>query len=127
MSPNLFTHSRRRVAFCALALCIVGLAIAPVANAATAAAVDQYIPEPPGVSQGSGGGGGSNGGGANGLPGSVGTEAQPGGGGTLPFTGYPLTTLSMIVLALVAAGISVRLGMAGYERLRKANSAQPSA
>jgi uncharacterized protein (DUF2235 family) len=51
--------------------------------------------------------------------GASGTEAtNAGSGGSLPFTGYPMTTLAWIVLGLVLGGIALRLGVDGYRRMR---------
>jgi hypothetical protein len=89
------------------------LVVAPHANAQ--AGVDQYVPSPtpPGIG---GGTQGAVGGGApldadGGAGGSVAAETGSGsaGGGELPFTGYPLTPLLAIVIALLVAGLLLRL------------------
>lgn len=115
---------------------VAGLAIPVAATAQSPPAVNQYqSPFNPGAvgGGGSGGGGGGQdgqgvagqgaGGGGDGT-GAIGAAGdagvvQPGGsGGSLPFTGYPLTTLIWIVLALLAAGLCIRLGSALAQRLR---------
>jgi hypothetical protein len=125
-------------------LVAAALTAAPLASAQSPA-VDQYQPQSPGggfqppSSPGGGGtdqgGGGAFGGdqgsagvsggenlGAGQPPGAVATEVQSG-GGSLPFTGgYPATSLVLIVLALIAAGIGVRAVAAGYQRLRGTGS-----
>ncbi len=120
------------------AMLVVGLAAAPAAHAQLPVMAE----EPPGTTPGSGpaggvaGVGGSGGSGGNfgqgvagtnagetagaGGRGSAGTVAQnASGGGTLPFTGYPLTTLIWIVLALITLGFCVRIGTAGFRTVRR--------
>lgn len=45
------------------------------------------------------------------------------GDGTLPFTGYPLTSLLLLFLALLAAGVMIRAGVAARERLGRSPNA----
>jgi hypothetical protein len=79
------------------------------------------------------GGGGSNpfGGGNQGVAGeqahggTAGSEAQEGGGGTLPFTGYPMTPLIWIVLVLVTVGLCVRIAWSVRQRLGSSESRTP--
>jgi hypothetical protein len=90
---------------------------APLASAAPAAA-DQYAPGPTQqiIGPASAGNGPSAG-----APGSGPVFSEPGeaGGGELPFTGYPLTPLILIVLALLAAGLIARAMSASAERRRE--------
>ncbi len=121
-----------------LAAVLLTVALVPAARAATPAAQDEYNPYQPyqpyqpynpntpggttnqqqvaaGTGSGGSGGQGQN---ANAEPpGAAGTEAQAGSGGTLPFTGYPMTTLVWVMLGLIAGGIVLRLGLATAKRL----------
>jgi hypothetical protein len=86
------------------------LVAAPVAGAQTAG-VDQYQPGGGGQGedqQGQGGGGGDQAptAGGGGIPSTSGAESDA---GELPFTGYPLTGLLVLVGILVAAGLTFRL------------------
>ena len=91
------------------------LSQAPLASAAPAAA-DQYAPSP--TQQIIGPASAGNGPGA---PGSGPVFSEPGeaGGGELPFTGYPLTPLILIVLALLAAGLIARAMSVSADRRRE--------
>ena len=113
----------------------------PSSAFAQSAAADQYVPNPPGGGQEpTGGGGGQNptggGGGQNPAGGGGGEEAAGGGGdlspsagtgesdaGELPFTGYPLTALLLVMIFLVVAGLVIRFGPSGLDRLRGAGGA----
>jgi hypothetical protein len=133
--------SRRFLAFSSrffgfsLALATLALATAPVALSATPAAIDEYQgQQPPPVGGGQGGQGGVGGqggaggqqgvagteahGGTAGAGGTAGSQAQEGGGGSLPFTGYPMTTLVWVVLVAMGAAILIRLGAAAYLWIR---------
>ena len=115
---------------------MVGIVLAvPAANAQDLAAADQYTPSGGGGGgQNPAGGGGGNHGGAGGAQnptGGGGAENPAGGGGavspagdgggeptatvaekgggSLPFTGYPLTPLLWIIIGLVVVGIGFRL------------------
>ncbi len=123
------THSfKLRPAAIALAvigaLALAGMLLAASASSplaakahAQAAACPQYNPncgghKPPG---GPGGNQGNQGGGA--LP-SGGAAGPVGGqGGELPFTGYPLTPLILLLLILLAAGLGLRAYVALRDRL----------
>jgi hypothetical protein len=128
-----------RVAAFAAVLTALALSAPALAQGATAAAIEEAGTPPPtagGLAQGTaeGGGGvlgqqaqsghkGSNSSGtpvrgALGAGGAAGTEAQSGDQGSLPFTGYPMTTLAWIVLGLLTAGLCMRLGLFAYQRLR---------
>jgi hypothetical protein len=101
-----------------LAVAMIGmLALAPTAGAQSAAA-DQYIELGPlgifvegnvGIQPAAGAGNEGNG-----------AEGANAGGGTLPFTGYPLTTLILILLAMIATGVAIRLGLSAKDRLAMA-------
>lgn len=91
---------------------------APVATAQQVAGSDQY----------QGGAGPTGGAGQDGPDG--GTEAggpsatvAESGGGSLPFTGYPITPLVLLVIALVAVGLALRLGSKARDRFRAAQPA----
>lgn len=45
--------------------------------------------------------------------------AEASAGSSLPFTGYPLDQLSLIVLALLVAGALLRLGLAAHDRRQR--------
>src|SRR5688572_9182974 len=107
---------------------LVALFVAPHANGQ--AALRQYIqppvPQPP---IGGGGAAGETGGGKDrssnaGNTGAAGVGAVAGetgsgsGGGTLPFTGYPVTPLVLIALALLCAGLVVRWATRVARRMR---------
>jgi hypothetical protein len=100
-----------------------------LAQAAAPAAVSEYVAQQPsaGGVAGTGGSGGSNNGqaveGASGNEGASGTVAQTGSGGSLPFTGYPMTSIVWIALALLLSGVAVRLGLAGFRRYSAAAQA----
>lgn len=117
---------RRGVVLLAGAVLAFAVVSVPLAAAQAPAGVDQYQPLPPGGDEGpiSGGGPGGDegpiGGGDEGPAGDGGEEGVPGGaaapsgevadggGGELPFTGYPLTTLVLIILALLLLGLLFR-------------------
>ena len=64
-------------------------------------------------------GGGGDAGSPGGIPGSAGSGADLAGGtsGALPFTGYPLTPLVLILLLLLIAALTVRAGLAIRDRI----------
>lgn len=62
---------------------------------------------------------GPGGGGGAGPAGPTGDAGD--GDGELPFTGYPLTSLLLLLLALLAAGLAVRSYLAARNRLRSGN------
>jgi hypothetical protein len=101
---------RPAVFLSAIALIAGGIVVAPTAASAQGGAADQYG----GV--GPAGGSGQDDGGQGSLPtgGAGGTEAGTGetGGGSLPFTGYPLTPLAALFLLLLAAGVIIRVASA---------------
>ena len=123
-----------------LGLILVGAAIpiaislgaaAPVAGAQAPAVCDEYAIGFCGGSSGGGSGhiaGTSNGGASQGVPGGGGGATASAGGNagandgaeaaTLPFTGYPVTPLVVLLLILLAAGILVRSYVAVRHRLR---------
>jgi hypothetical protein len=99
-----------------LALLGAMLVAAPVVTAQTGAG-DQYNPGGTGPTNGTGNGPGEGAG-----PTANQFQASPAGtgesgGGELPFTGYPLTPLVWIILALIAAGLTFRLVSEARERL----------
>ena len=120
----------------AAVLFVAALITAPAAVGATGdpapAGVDETQPQQPTAGGGVAGtlgataNGGNEGqgvsgvsaGGGSGLPGAAGTAARSDSGGTLPFTGYPMTYLAWTVLGLVAASLAVRVGLGIYQRSR---------
>jgi hypothetical protein len=117
-----------RKAAIAAAIVAAMLIAAPAANAQSAA--DQYsptvagatsnspVPDPQGVIASGSKGNGSGNGGETSSGGSVAGEATGGGGGKLPFTGYPLTTIVWIALLLLLAGLAVRVAVPRLDRRR---------
>lgn len=107
----------------ALLACVAVLGILVVAPAAHGQAVDQYsalsAPSPvidqAGVIASGGTGGQGDVGGAT-TGGSAADEAGEGAGGKLPFTGYPLTPLLLLIAILLAAGIALRLAAPALDR-----------
>ncbi|MGH2950967.1 MAG: hypothetical protein ACRDKX_02850 [Solirubrobacterales bacterium] len=61
------------------------------------------------------------------FPGDGGPSAGPGAGagGALPFTGYPLTPLLLLLLILLAAGLLIRGYLAARERWRLRQAGAP--
>ncbi|MGH2954141.1 MAG: hypothetical protein ACRDK9_08995 [Solirubrobacterales bacterium] len=140
-----------RIGFLALAGAAVALALgAALADSAAAqqpAICDQYPQLPQcGGSEGAGGGGGGDegnpldqgqspasdegaGAGPGAFPGAGGPTAGAGGGtgGELPFTGYPLTPLLLILLILLAAGLMIRTYLGARDRWRLRHHDPPSA
>ena len=128
--------------------------VADSASAQQPAICDQYPQLPQCDDQGGGGGGGGDGGGGVAgesdsssdddqgstgdettgtspgvFPGSGGGPTAGAGGGTggeLPFTGYPLTPLLLILLLLLAAGLVIRAYVAARERWRLRHQGAPS-
>jgi hypothetical protein len=134
------THrdSTNRHLLIALAALLLTLAATFAFSAATADRASAQVPaicdEYPGLPQceqgsgGGGGGGGANptsGAGQNGIPGGGGATADDT-GGTLPFTGYPLTPLLLLLLVLLAAGLTIRAYLAIRDRLRARDSGTPT-
>jgi hypothetical protein len=120
-----------------MAVCLVGTLFA-APSASGQAAVDEYVPSltptpPTGGVQGATGGGsggsktkGTKTQGTKGTGGNGSVAAQVGagssGGGTLPFTGYPITPFVWIALAALVAGALLRVAVAVLKR-RGAQSA----
>jgi hypothetical protein len=121
----------RRMIVVATLCALVALAIAAVA-ADRASAEPAICSEYPGLSQceqpttgGGDTGGGVNpadgGGAVSPIPGAGGPSAAGGGArGALPFTGYPLTPVILLLLALLVAGLAIR----GYVALRERTQAR---
>jgi hypothetical protein len=90
-------------------------------------ASDQYEPNPPpppNVLPESGGGNNGNPNGDLGPDGNAGNGDDNGdGNGNLPFTGYPVTTLILLMLALVLVGTALRAGALAFKRARETPSA----
>jgi len=115
---------RNRLFAVLAALALVGamLVAAPVVNAQTGAG-DQYNPGGNGPDNGTGQGPGEGAG-----PTANEFQASPAGtgesgGGELPFTGYPLTPLVWVIIALVLAGLAARLASEARQRLQARASA----
>ncbi len=119
---------------------MVGIVVAPAVAGAQTAATDQYTPGGGGGGQNPDDGGGNNPGGGGGdenpadggggNPDGAENPAAGGGGGgptaegsagNLPFTGYPMTTLLWIVLALVVASGLLRAA-SGRSTRHRANA-----
>lgn len=117
---------RNRLFVLPATLALVGamLVAAPVASAQNAGA-DQYNPGGTGPAGGTGQGPGpGEGAGPTGgelVAPSAGTGEV--GGGELPFTGYPLTPLVLVVIILIAIGLAFRLVQEARQRLGAADSA----
>jgi hypothetical protein len=100
---------------------LAALVVAP--HASGQAAINQYAPPevPGGGTAGQVGGGGTqNADGTDGAGiGAVAGETGSGsGGGSLPFTGYPVTAIVLIALALLCAGVLVRWAVPAIRRMR---------
>jgi hypothetical protein len=103
-----------------LVIGLVGILIA-APSASGQAAIDQYVPQgnPAGGPGGTPNGqSGSLGPGGAGLSNQVVAEPKRGssGGGTLPFTGYPVTPFIWVIVAALIAGALVRLAAPVLER-----------
>lgn len=129
-----FTLSSRRLAIlAALAVAFFAALAASSVGTQTASAGQPPIcseyPDLPQCEEG-GGNGGENPnppqeepddeGGAGGGPGAGPTGDA--GGGELPFTGYPLTSLMLLLLILLATGLAIRSYLAVRDRLRSGHS-----
>jgi hypothetical protein len=127
----------RTKGFLLIALALLTLAAALAFGAATAdRASAQFQPDIcsqyPGVPQcqeSAGGGGGSGpGGGSAAIPGGgeSGSASNVGTKGTLPFTGYPINALILLLLVLLASGLTIRAYVAIRDRLRARDSGAPT-
>lgn len=97
--------------------CILALALALLAAPANAQGICDQYPNSPGCGQGPGGGGGNNdpdndGDGDEDL---VPSANLGDGDGNLPFTGYPVTPLVLLLVALLVTGVVAR----GYVAVRE--------
>lgn len=105
--------ARHKSASILLAAClVVGMLVLPAAASAQSSGTTQYTPDIGTAGATATGGTGKNSpnsgtAGAN-AAGGVAGQAQSG-GGTLPFTGYPLTLLVALVAILLAAGLALRV------------------
>ena len=111
MSPTDRIVPHPRLALLALGAVAAGLlllgpgASVPAAHAQSAACPQyQTCPNPPGGGNVPTGGGGE-------------TNPSAGQGGQLPFTGYPVTPLILLLAALLAAGAMIRAYIAARDRL----------
>jgi hypothetical protein len=99
---------------------LVALVLAIAAAPASAQGICDQYPNSPGCGQGPGGGGGNNNDDENGNDENVSPTANLGDGdGNLPFTGYPVTPLVLLLLALLATGLATR----GYAAVRERRTA----
>lgn len=107
------------VAALGLFAALVIAAVAPsLAEAGTPAICDDY-PDLPICDEGpGGGGGGDDDGGPGGDDGGAGPTAggDGDGDGSLPFTGYPITDLLLLLALLLVAGLAIRAYLAIRDR-----------
>lgn len=97
---------------------------APVATAQQPPGSDQYQPgPPPGPSPDDTGGGPDGTGGGPAAGGGPSATVAESGGANLPFTGYPLTPLVLLLLAVLVTGLALRVAAKARERHRAAHSA----
>lgn len=109
----------------ALLGCLTALALASPAMAQNPAAADEYLADAPefgaeGIASSGGDGGvpaGGDGGGSN---------PAADGAAELPFTGYPLTSVILICLALLLAGLLLRLAVVIRDRSRRTSAETPA-
>ena len=101
------TKNLVRLGLIALASAIVGLAFAGPASAQMPSGCVEYDDD---CDQGPGGGGGNNPFGDG--DGSGDRDGSGDADGKLPFTGYPLTGLILLLLILLAVGLAIRSGTA---------------
>jgi hypothetical protein len=92
---------------------VIGMLVVPAGAYAQTSAATQYTPQI-GTAGSTATGGAAKGSPNNGQAGTnqaggVAGTAVSGGGGTLPFTGYPLTLLVALVAILLAAGLALRV------------------
>jgi hypothetical protein len=116
---------RRKSAFAWSAVLAAAGAIvftAPVATAQQVAGSDQYQGGA-GPTGGAGQGAGQDGPDGGAEAGGPSATVAESGGGSLPFTGYPITPLVLLVIALVAVGLALRLGSKARDRFRAAQPA----
>jgi hypothetical protein len=102
-------------------------AMADPASAQVPAICDEYPGLPQCEAPTAGGGdapGNQDGGGENALPGSGGATGEA--DGTLPFTGYPLTPLLLLLLVLLVTGLTIRAYLAIRDRVRARGPGTPS-
>jgi hypothetical protein len=102
-------------------------ATADPASAQVPAICDEYpgLPQCEGPTAGGGDAPGNQGGGGeNALPGSGGATGEA--DGTLPFTGYPLTPLLLLLLVLLATGLTIRAYLAIRDRVRARGPGTPT-
>lgn len=109
-------HLTAITALIVLALAYLSLAAASPAEAQLPAFCEQYPNDPACIDPGGGGGDNPDGDGDTG-PGAVSAGTGGDGDGSLPFTGYPLTGLVLLLLALLATGLALRAGMAIRNRM----------
>ena len=112
------------------ALAVAAVLLLPQAAQAQLPAICDQYPDLPQCEEGGGGGGGGDenpsgdegpGGGSGNLPSG---EADAGAQGDLPFTGYPMTAILLLMLALLVMGLIIRSVVAIRDR-RSAGSSQP--
>ena len=106
----------------------IGILALPAAALAQSSAADQYTPNigTAGSTNTGGPAVNNNKGGSNGDNGLAGTQDAGGvagdavsGSGTLPFTGYPLTPLILVIAILLAAGLAARAVAPQLDRRRR--------
>jgi hypothetical protein len=96
---------------------LVALVLTLAAAPASAQGICDQYPNSPGCGQGPGGGGGENNNNDDDGDENVSPTANLGDGdGSLPFTGYPVTPLVLLLLGLLAAGAATRGFVAARDR-----------
>jgi hypothetical protein len=106
-----------------------GAATADKASAQLTPDICNQYPGVPQCQEAAGGGGGSDpGGGSAAIPGGgdSGSASNVGTKGTLPFTGYPINALILLLLVLLASGLTIRAYVAIRNRLRARDSGAPT-
>ena len=108
----------------ALLGCLTALALASPALAQNPAAADEYIADAPEF--GTEGIASTGGDGDTPAAGEGGSNPVDDGAAELPFTGYPLSTAVLICLALLLAGLLLRLAIVIRDRSRRTSAESPA-
>jgi hypothetical protein len=104
----------------ALVAALVAIALLPDSASAQSAFCQQYPDDPACLGDvGPGGGNGAFDPGVGFGPGVGAGDGSGDGAGNLPFTGYPITPLLLLLLILLLIGLALRTYLAVRDRLRK--------